>query len=112
MSVANWREVLTFSGHRPPLQRMTGVPPVSLISRPSLGRNDSEENGERARHGAANRRPRRLASGRVAKPKGVRLAWRPDVAREGAGHCARGGRAPPQLNRSGSAFVFSGFIRG
>ena len=61
-----------------------------------LSRNDSVGNGERARPpGAANRRPRRLASERVAKPKGVRLARRLDVAREGAGHCARGAGALP-----------------
>src|SRR6185369_4098622 len=51
--------------------------------------------------GAADRRPRRLALKRGESPNGELECTLAKVLGEGANHCARGGRAPLQLNGSG-----------
>src|SRR6266545_5160778 len=51
--------------------------------------------------GAADRRPRRLAPKRGESPDGELESTLAKVVGEGANHCARGGRAPLQLNGSG-----------
>src|SRR6185369_16315490 len=50
--------------------------------------------------GAADRRPRGLALKGGESPNGELECTLAKVAGEGAGHCARGGRAPFQLNGS------------
>ncbi len=59
--------------------------------------------GDRARPGRCHPAPRRAGVGRAQSLNAGSPRPLPKVAGEGATHCARGGRAPPLLNKDGLA---------